>query len=183
MKKLSISEMTVCGIFTALLCVLAPMTIPIGPVPISLTNFVLYISIIVLGTKLSTISYIIYLLIGLVGLPVFSGYVGGPSKFVGPTGGYLVGFVFLTIIGGIIYEHFKGQPIITGLGMFLGLVICYAFGTVWFMKLMSTGLAESLTMCVWPFIPLDIVKIVLGVFLGTIIKRSLNKAGLLTGGK
>lgn len=101
-KFLTTKQMTLIALMTALTCILGPLSIPLpfSPVPISFTNLVLYFSVFVLGTKFSTISYIVYLLIGLVGLPVFSGFSGGPAKVAGPTGGYLVGFVFLTVIAG-----------------------------------------------------------------------------------
>ena len=94
-KFLTTKQMTLIALMTALTCILGPLSIPLpfSPVPISFTNLVLYFSVFVLGTKFSTISYIVYLLIGLVGLPVFSGFSGGPAKVAGPTGGYLVGFV------------------------------------------------------------------------------------------
>ena len=89
-SKVSIYQMAAAALMTALMCALGPLSIPIGPVPISLTNFVIYIAIYLLGTKSGTISYCLYLLIGMVGLPVFSGYSGGLSKLAGPTGGYLM---------------------------------------------------------------------------------------------
>ena len=84
---------TVTALMTAVTCILAPLSIPIGPVPISLTNLAIYISLYLLGWKRGTISYLIYLLIGLVGIPVFSGFTGGPAKLAGPTGGYIIGFI------------------------------------------------------------------------------------------
>ena len=85
-------EITITALMTAVTCILAPMSIPIGPVPISFTNLAIYLSLYLLGWKRGTISYLIYLLIGLVGLPVFSGFTGGPAKLAGPTGGYIIGF-------------------------------------------------------------------------------------------
>lgn len=108
-KFLTTKQMTLIALMTALTCILGPLSIPLpfSPVPISFTNLVLYFSVFVLGTKFSTISYIVYLLIGLVGLPVFSGFSGGPAKVAGPTGGYLVGFVFLTVIAGFLWSILK----------------------------------------------------------------------------
>ena len=91
---------TVTALMTAVTCILAPLSIPIGPVPISLTNLAIYISLYLLGWKRGTISYLIYLLIGLVGIPVFSGFTGGPAKLAGPTGGYIIGFIAMAIIAG-----------------------------------------------------------------------------------
>ena len=95
--KLSVYQMAAAALMTAVLCVLGPLSIPIGPVPISLTNFVIYITLYLLGTKLGTLSYCIYLLLGTAGLPIFSGYSGGLAKLAGPTGGYLVGFIAMAV--------------------------------------------------------------------------------------
>ena len=105
---LSTRSMVLTALITAVTCILAPLSIPIpfSPVPITLTNLVIGFSIYLLGWKKATLSYIIYLLLGLAGLPVFSGFSGGFAKFAGPTGGYLIGFIFLTIIGGLIIDHF-----------------------------------------------------------------------------
>ena len=99
-KRLSTRKLVLIALMTAITCIFAPMAIPIpvSPVPISLTNLVIMISIYVLGFKDATISYIVYLLLGLVGLPVFSGFTGGLGKLAGPTGGYLIGFIFLALI-------------------------------------------------------------------------------------
>ena len=87
-NKSTIYQLTTCAIMTALMCILGPMSIPIGPIPVSFTNLVIYLAVYLLGTKGATISYLIYLLLGAVGLPVFSGYAGGLAKLAGPTGGY-----------------------------------------------------------------------------------------------
>ena len=123
--------MAVTALMTAVTCILAPLSIPIGPVPISLTNFAIYLSLYLLDWKKGTISYILYLLLGLVGLPVFSGFTGGIGKLAGPTGGYIIGFIPMAIIAGIVIDKFS-QRLIQILGMIVGTAICYAFGTAWF---------------------------------------------------
>ena len=86
-KIFDLKSMVLMALFAALTCVLAPLSIPIGPVPISFTNLVIYFSLYVLGWQRATITYLVYLLLGLVGLPVFSGFAGGIGKLAGPTGG------------------------------------------------------------------------------------------------
>ena len=179
MKKLSIYKMATCAIMATLMCILGPLSIPIGPVPVTLTNFVIYLAIMLLGMKLSTLSFIVYLLLGTVGLPVFSGFSGGIAKLLGPTGGYLVGFILVALVGGFFFEKSKGQPVITGIGMFLGLVIAYVLGTAWFVFQMQVDVAHALTVCVWPFVPFDIIKIVVAVIIGKIVRKALRKAGLI----
>lgn len=108
--------MAVTALMTAVTCILAPLSIPIGPVPISLTNFAIYLALYLLDWKKGTVSYIIYLLLGLVGLPVFSGFTGGLGKLAGPTGGYIIGFIPMAIIAGIVIDKFS-QRWIQILGM------------------------------------------------------------------
>lgn len=172
------------AIFVALICIFAPMSVPIGPIPISLTNLILYFSIFILATKGSLASYIVYLLLGAVGLPVFSGYAGGVAKLAGPTGGYLIGFIPMIIIMGIVYEKTlsldkKVHLALTFVGMIVGTLVAYALGTVWFVLQMDCTVAYALTVCVFPFIPFDIAKMVIAILLGSAVRTPLLKQGLI----
>ena len=178
-EKMSVSTMAVTALMTAITCILGPLSISIGPIPISFTNLAIYFTVVLLGWKLGTLSYVIYLLIGLVGLPVFSGFSGGPAKFVGPTGGYLVGFLFLALISGWVIEKFPGKKGAYFFGMTLGTVVCYIFGTVWFVYVAESTLVGALGLCVFPFIPGDIVKMALAVIIAPAIKGQVVKAGYL----
>jgi len=103
-----IKVLTKIGFVAALMCVLGPVVImlPISPVPLSLTTFAIYLSVYLLCTKWATVSCLIYLLIGLVGVPVFSAFSGGPGKLFGPTGGYLIGYILIPLVGGFFLHHF-----------------------------------------------------------------------------
>lgn len=179
MKKPQIYQMTSCALMTALMCVLGPMSIPIGPIPISFTNFVVLLSVYLLGMKGAVVSYLVYLLLGAVGMPVFSGYQGGLAKLAGPTGGYLVAFILMALIAGFIMERSHEHTVITILGMMAATLIAYLGGTVWFVFQMRCGVWYALTACVFPFIPADIVKILAAAALGKTIRSTLAKAGLL----
>lgn len=174
-------NMVMMALFAAITCVLAPLAVPIGPVPISLTNLVIYISLYVLGWKRGTITYIVYLLVGLVGLPVFSGFEGGIGKFVGPTGGYLVGFIFMSVICGIFIEKWhEMSPVhvtLNMLGMILGTVAAYAFGTAWFCLSTGTGVVAALSLCVFPFIIGDLIKMAIAVSVGPVIGKQMKRLG------
>lgn len=102
-------QITLIGLMTAITCILAPLSIPLpfSPVPISLTNLVIFISVFILGMKDATISFLIYLLLGSVGLPVFASFHAGLSVLAGPTGGYLIGFIFLALIQGFAMKYFS----------------------------------------------------------------------------
>lgn len=177
-QKGRLYRMTMAALVTAVTCILAPLALPIGPVPISLTNLVLYFSLYLLGWKLGTISLCVYLLLGAVGLPVFSGFAGGLAKLVGPTGGYLIGFLPMMILTGIMMEKSKKRWV-HFLAMVVGTAVCYAFGTMWFCVVMDSTVGSALMMCVIPFIPGDLIKIVLAVLGGPGICKRLQKAGVL----
>lgn len=180
-KLFDLKSMVLMALFAALTCVLAPLSIPIGPVPISLTNMVIYFSVYVLGWQRATITYIVYLLLGLVGLPVFSGFEGGIGKLAGPTGGYLIGFIFMAILCGLfvkIKEEHKMINLVVGIaGMILGTVVAYAFGTAWFCFSTGTGLAAALALCVFPFILGDLIKIVIAALIAPPLAKQIKKLG------
>ena len=178
-SKLTIYQMSTIALMTALLCILGPMSIPIGAVPISFTNFVIYLAVYLLGTKLGTLSYLIYLLLGIAGLPVFSGYSGGLAKLAGPTGGYLVGFIFMASICGVFIKKCHGKPLFSILGMVIGTLVAYLFGTVWFIAEARCTIWYALTACVFPFLIGDALKILLASNIGPLIRNALQKARLL----
>lgn len=175
MKNLSTRDLVFTGLFSAIFCILAPFSIPIGEVPVSITNFIIYIAIYVLGWKKATLSYIIYLLLGFVGLPVFSGFTGGLSKLVSPTGGYLIGFIITAIVSGIIIEKFNFKKIPSILGMIIGLAITYIFGTGWLALGMGRTFTEALFIGVIPFLLGDFAKIIIGAFIGPQFRKILSK--------
>ena len=174
-EKFSIQQIAAIGVMTAVICVLAPFSLPIGPVPISLTNLAIYFVLYMLGVKRGTISYLVYLLIGLVGVPVFSGFTGGVGKLAGPTGGYIIGFIPMAIIAGIIIDKCNNR-VIQILGMVLGTVICYAFGTAWFCFQSGNTVSAALSICVFPFIPADLVKMVIAMIFGPMIRKKIGIA-------
>lgn len=172
-------QMTTWALMAAVMCVLSPLTLPIGPIPVSLATFVLYLSVFLLGTKGAAISCVIYLLLGAMGMPVFSGFQGGLAKLAGPTGGYLVGYIFIPLIGGLIMEKAERKPVITAIGFVAATAVLYLLGTAWFMVQTGSTLSHALAVCVVPFIPVDCGKIVVAVLFGTLIRNALIKAHLL----
>lgn len=177
--SLSIRQMAAIALMSALMCLLGPLSIPIGAVPISLTNFVIYLAVFLLGAKLGAISCFVYLLLGTAGLPVFSGYSGGLAKLAGPTGGYLVGFIFMALISGAFIQKNRGKTALSILGMTLGTLVAYLFGTVWFVMEARCSIWYALTVCVFPFFIGDAVKILIASKTGPLIQRSLRAAGLV----
>ena len=139
-KKLTTYQMAVTAVMAAVLCVLGPLTVPIGAVPISLANF---------------------------------------AKLAGPTGGYLVGYLLLAFIGGMFIEKSKGNPVVSAVGLVLGDAACYVLGTAWFVFQMQCELGYALTVCVYPFIALDLAKIVVSCIVGALLRKRLTQAGVL----
>lgn len=182
MKSITVKDMAVIALVSAVICIIAPFSIPIAisPVPITLALFAVYLAGIILGFKRGVLSVVIYLLLGMVGLPIFSGFTGGVQKLAGPTGGYLVGYLLLVFITGLFVEKFPNKPVLYLVGGILGLLGCYLFGTIWFVIQYKIGFIEALSMCVIPYIPLDIMKLVLAVIVGYQIRKILLKQNLIS---
>jgi hypothetical protein len=171
--------MAIIALMTAVLCILAPISIPvfISPVPISLGVLAVYLTAYVLSPLDATISVIIFILLGTFGLPVFSGYSGGLSKLVGPTGGYIIGFLFTVYISSL-FIHMKKGIIFDVIGMITGLALCYILGTIWFSYQQGKGFIASLLLCVVPFLIGDAIKIIVAVILGRQINKRLSDLNL-----
>ena len=179
-KSFTTFQMTLIAVMAAITCILGPLSIPIpiSPVPISLTNLAIYLTVCLLGWKFGTISYLIYLLIGIAGLPVFSGFSSGFAKLLGPTGGYLIGFIPMAIICGFAFEKFSnhGMQIV---GLAIGTIVAYIFGTAWLAIAAHLTYYQALHAGVIPYIPGDLVKIILVVLAGPIVKKRLQSGGFL----
>jgi biotin transport system substrate-specific component len=181
MKNTKTANLTMIGLMTAVLCIMGPLSlvIPISPVPISLTNLAIYIAVILLGMRRGTLVTLVYLFIGFVGVPVFSAFTGGPGKLIGPTGGYLIGFVFLALVAGYFIDKFPGKVIWAVIGMGLGTVILYGLGTAWLAYAAGMTFSQGLLAGVVPFIPGDIIKMILAIIVGFPTKKRLISAGIL----
>jgi len=165
------------ALMAAVTCVLAPVVIPIGVIPISITNFVIFCSLYLLGWRRATVSYVIYLMIGMVGVPVFSGFTGGVGKLAGPTGGYLIGFIPMAVLAGIGIAS-TNRRLLHILAMAGATLVAYLFGTAWFCIQMNSTLGAALGTCVIPFLPWDLGKILVVSAMGPMLRERLKKAGL-----
>lgn len=174
-----VKDMSFIGMMTAVICVMAPFSIPIpiSPVPVSLTNLALYFAIYILGWKRASICCILYLFIGMAGVPVFSNFSGGPGKLFGPTGGYLIGFLFMVIAAGYLVDKWNKNIWICVLGLVIGTGICYIFGTIWLAYQQHMTFEAALLAGVIPFLPADLVKIVIAAIIGPKVRKLLEKAG------
>lgn len=176
-KKISVKEITYIGLFTALMVVCSWISIPLV-IPFTLQTFGVFLMVFVLGIKKSLISMVVYYLLGICGVPVFAGFKSGFSALTGPTGGYLLGFIFMIIITGAVKNVGKKKAIkfISG---FTGLLFCYAFGTVWFyyvylQKGESQSLFAIMLTCVVPYLLPDAVKLWLAILLEGKLKKHVK---------
>lgn len=176
-----IYDMVLIGVMTALICVLAPLSIPIQAVPISLGTLMIFLTVYVLGCFRGTTAVCIYILLGLVGLPVFAGYTGGAAKLLGPTGGYIIGYIPMALIAGFFFDHFPGKRVMAVVGMAIGMVVLYLFGTVWLALQMSYTFYQALWAGVIPYLIGDAIKIVIVVLIGPVLKGLIEKARIQSG--
>jgi len=170
-----------CALFAALtaVCTFINIPLPFTPIPINLATLSVFLAGGLLGAKYGLISQIVYILIGCIGLPVFSNYQGGLGVLVGPTGGYLAGYVAAAFVVGMILKTVlknegstKIQIVKIALACMVGMVTYFTLGTIWFMILTKTGLIAALMTCVIPFLLGDAFKITAATLL--IIKLRKN---------
>ena len=190
-SKVNTRQLTLCAVMAAVMCVIAPISIPIGPISITGGTLTIYLTACLLGPWRGLAATAVYLLAGFAGLPVFSNFMGGAGRLLGPTGGYLVGYLPMMLLAGFAAEYalrrFGGQgkkgqvlaPAITFLGMVLATAVLYAFGTAWYCVQAGVDLQTALAACVLPFIPFDLIKMVLALLTGVPVRRRLEQAGLL----
>lgn len=148
------------AIMAAVICAAAPFSIPMPlMVPVSLATFAVYLAGGLLGAKRGTLAVIVYIMIGAVGAPVFSGFTGGFAKLLGVTGGYIIGYIPCALLTGLATDLFPKKKWALPVGMLLGTAACYLLGTVWFIISTGSGLMSALAACVVPFLAGDAVKI------------------------
>lgn len=178
-KKINTYEITLTALFIAIITVCSWISIPLS-VPFTLQTFAVFSCLLFLGGKNGVIAILGYILLGAVGVPVFSGFRGGLSALLGATGGYILGFLLTGLIYWLLTAIFKEKTVIQILSLLLGLAACYAFGTAWFMyiygqKTGPIGLTAALGMCVIPFIIPDLIKLLAAFFLVKKLKPIIQK--------
>jgi biotin transport system substrate-specific component len=152
--------MVYASLFAALTAVGAFLAIPIGPVPIVLQNMFVYLAGLLLGGRWGLASVGVYLLAGACGLPVFAGGLGGISRFIGPTGGYLIGYLPAVFLIGKISQKANPRVVFDVLAMICGTLVLYAFGVSWLKIVTGMSPAKALALGMYPFLIGDALKIV-----------------------
>ncbi len=168
-------DMVFTAVFAAVLCAVSPFIIPVGPVPLSLATFAIYLAASVLNWKYGALAVLLYIAIGLAGLPVFSGFTGGIQKLVGPTGGFIAGYIPMALVIGLIVTKYARKKWLYPASMALGTIVLYVFGLAWFMYSTGSTLAASLMACVVPFLPGDAVKIILASIVAPKLRTAVEK--------
>lgn len=171
-----IKDIVFIGISAALIAVCSWISIPLPTVPITLQTMGVCLIAGLLGLKKGTLATVIYIALGTIGVPVFSGFTGGVGIILGQTGGYIIGFVFTALIVGFASDKFKGRLLPLILSMVIGILVCYAFGTAWFAVVYAksnepASLLTILGWCVFPFLLPDAVKVAVAAVLANRLKK------------
>lgn len=169
------------AVMAAVLAVISPVVLPIGPVPISLCTLAIWVTVYVLGWRRGTVAVLVYVLLGAAGMPVLAGFTGGLGRLLGPTGGYILGYLPLAAISGLFVERWRDNRLLHLIGMVLGSGVLYVLGTAWYCVQAETTLMGALVVCVLPVLPGDLMKLASALAIGPVIRRRLEKAGLCPG--
>ncbi|MEG1593869.1 MAG: biotin transporter BioY [Oscillibacter sp.] len=166
------------ALFAVLITVCAWVSIPLA-VPFTLQTFAVFAALGILGGRRGTFAVLVYILLGAVGLPVFAGFKGGLAALLGTTGGYLLGFLGSALVYWAITKCFGSKPAVMLLAMVLGLVLCYAFGTFWFVRVYTqtkgaVSVLAALGWCVFPFVIPDLAKLGLALLLSRRVGKHLK---------
>lgn len=177
-KGFTTQDITYIGLFTVLIAICSWISIP-TTVPFTLQTLGVFLTIGLLGGKRGTISIIIYIVLGAVGLPLFAGFSGGVGIIMGNTGGYILGFLFTCLIMWAIEKLFGNSYLTLAVSMVIGLIVCYAVGTLWFITVYtqntgSIGVISVLGLCVFPFIIPDLIKIIVALYLTKRLKKVIK---------
>lgn len=177
-SPLRTQDLAYISLFAILIAVCAWITIPFT-VPFTLQTFAIFLALTTLGGHRGLYAVAVYLLLGLVGLPVFSGFQGGLAALLGVTGGYIVGFLGSALVYWLVTAKLGTTLPVTTLACVLGMLICYAFGTVWFLTAYARtsspiGVMTALAWCVVPFVIPDLLKLTLALLLSQRIRKHLK---------
>ena len=158
--RFKIKDIAYIGVFAALQCIISGFAIPIGPISITLATLGIYLFSALFPIRISVSVVIVYILLGIIGLPVFSNFNSGIAVLTGVTGGYIIGYIPLALIEGILIEVYP-------IWMIVGTVVLYLLGSIhfFFVNNQATTFFHILKVCVFPFIPIDLAKIVIATLL------------------
>lgn len=167
---MNIKSLVCCGLFAALISVCAWISVPFA-VPFTLQTFGVFCALLILGGKHGTTAIVVYVLLGAIGLPVFAGFQSGTGVLFSHLGGFIIGFILTGLIYLVITCFFGNKPQIQLLGLTVGLLACYATGTVWYTLFTdNTSFRSAFVACVLPFVIPDVIKLWLAFMVSGRIK-------------
>lgn len=174
--KMTTKDLVLTGMLTAVICVLSPHSIPIQPIPFTLSLYAIFLTGALLQPRYALMSALAYLLLGVFGLPVFSGYRGGIHALTSMTGGYLMSYPLMALCTSFFHKKSgkKAKLFSLILGMLLSLVLCYTIGSLWFAYISDTSFTYALSVCVVPFVLFDLIKVGLAAFTGSLLKKVIQ---------
>lgn len=172
-RNRSAVSLVLCALFAALIAVCSQIQIPLAVIPMNLALFAVHLCGALLGPAYGGLSVLVYLLLAAAGAPVMTGFQGGLGMLLGKTGGYAVGYIFTAVIVGAGERYWGRRFWQLCICMAAGVAVCYGFGTVWYMILSGNTLEVSLAYCVWPFLPGDVLKILLAAALAVQLRKPL----------
>lgn len=164
-------KIAITGILAAVICLLAPLSIPVGAVPVSLATLAVCLTACTVDPKRAASATAIYILLGMAGLPVFSSFRGGFHVVAGVTGGYIIAYVPCALTVSLLTEKFGEKNYIYPLSMAIGTLECYLIGTLWYAVQADVAFAQALSVCVLPFVIGDIIKITAASALAITLKK------------
>jgi len=173
--SLFLRKTSYCALFAALIAAGAYLSIPVGPVPIVLQNLFVFLAGVLLGRKMGLASVGAYILVGALGFPVFAGGTGGIGRLLGPTGGYLFGYLPCVYIIGLITEK-RQNKVYDVIAMCCGAIIVYVCGVAWLKLLTNMTLSKTLIVGMYPFIPGDVLKIAAAVHVAKALRPLLKNS-------
>ena len=179
MRRLITKQLTLSALLCALIAVCAQVHIPLPPVPVSLSLLAVYLSGALLGPAWGAAAAGCYVLLGAAGMPVFSGFAGGVSALLGPTGGFLLSYAPSSAAVGAAVRRFGFTRRALWAGMAAGTLLCYLMGTLWFSAAAGSTLRAAFSACVLPFLPGDALKMALAVSLCMRLHRALRAMMIL----
>lgn len=174
-KKFTLKEMIFSAVFAAIIAVLSQVAFPVFAVPVTLQTFAVALCGYVIGTKCAAVATVVYAALGAVGVPVFANFKGGFQALIGPTGGFIFGFIAMAVLCGINFKNIFAR---IGFGM-LGLAACHICGFIQYALVAGIDFGESFMLVSFPFLLKDAISVIIAFAISVPIKKALKKSGLM----
>lgn len=176
-KKIKAFDIVITALMAALIAVCSFIAIPVGAVPVTLQTFAVFVCAGILGKNRGAVSILVYILLGIAGIPVFSGFQSGLSVLTGPAGGYIIGFIPAVFVSGLIMQKTDRKIPFTFASFLAGLLICYICGMLWYVYVFSSGetdFASAFAVCIQPYIIPDVIKLILAAVVSQAVRKRMK---------